>query len=247
MQLDRRFQLDWRSLDYPVDAALALRATTPTYRPRSYSWALRTWLDQGTEGACVGFAFAHDLAARPAEVKNLTRAYAVGLYHDAQRIDEWAGGAYPGANPFYEGTSVLAGAKVCTTRGFYSSYYWGLSLEEVARGVAYFGPAVLGLDWYEGMLEPDSNGFIHPSGRWVGGHAIVAVGIQVHYKRGVLNWFRRTWNDVDLDRSYLTLHNSWGPGWGKNGRARLSLSDFNKLLGANGEACFPVRTRKVTP
>jgi hypothetical protein len=58
-----------------------------------------------------------------------------------------------------------------------------------------------------------------------------------------LGWWHRTWRDVDLQKSYVTLHNSWGPNWGINGRAKLSLYDLEILLNQQGDACFPVRTK----
>jgi hypothetical protein len=30
----------------------------------------------------------------------------------------------------------------------------------------------------------------------------------------------RDWAEVDLDKSYVNLHNSWGREWGRKGRAR---------------------------
>lgn len=232
VRLDRLYELDWRSLDYPVTAQIA------EYRPRSFTWRLDERLDQGREGACVGFAFAHELAARPAVVQGVTDSAARRIYKEAQKIDPWPGEAY-------EGTSVLAGAKVCQTDGFFESYHWALTAEDVARGIAYFGPCVLGLNWYEGQFSPDPAGFIRPTGRLAGGHAIVAVAVKVAYK-SVVRWRRRTWLDVDHDRSYITLVNSWGPGWGDNGKAKLTLTDLARLLAENGDAVFPKRTDRTT-
>lgn len=244
-RLDRIYQLDWRSLNYTVGRAMIQQGTV-THRPRSYTWSVNTWLDQGQEGACVGFSFAHELAARPQEVTGLTDAYArEHIYFEAQKIDPWEGGAYAGAKPFYEGTSVLAGAQINTRNGFYESYHWALSTEEVARGLAYFGPCVLGVDWYEGMYNTDSKGYIHPYGNIVGGHAILAHAIKIVYKSW-WSWRARTWADVDWDRSYVTLWNSWSDDWGVKGTARLTLRDLEHLLLSNGDACFPRRTTKVS-
>jgi hypothetical protein len=245
VRLDRIYELDWRSLNYAVGSQLL---EVKYYRPRSYTWDIDAWLDQGTEGACVGFAFGHELCARPVEVKGVTDTYARSIYHDAQRIDPWQGGAYPGASPFYEGTSVLAGAQICQQRGFYESYYWAVTLEELVRGLSYFGPCVLGLDWYEGMFNTDTEGFLHPVGRIAGGHAILAHAVKIHYKTMISKfwWWRRSWADVDLERSYVVLHNSWSQSWGDNGKAKLSLADLNYLLQSQGDACFAKRTKKVS-
>lgn len=242
-RLDRIYELDWRSLNYTVGRKM-IQSGTPVYRPRSYTWRIEQWLDQGYDGACVGFSFAHELTARPQEVTGVTDEYAKkSIYWEAQKIDPWGGGSYPGASPAYEGTSVLAGAQINKRNGFYESYHWALTIEELATGVAYFGPCVIGVDWYDGMFTPDQNGFIHPVGNVQGGHAILVHAIKIVYKSW-WKWWARTWADVDWERSYVTLHNSWGKSWGDNGRAKLSLSHLGHLLQAQGEACFPKRTDK---
>jgi hypothetical protein len=244
-RLDRIFQLDWRSLNFTVGRAL-IRQGTSTHQPRSYTWNVDTWLDQGSEGACVGFSFGHELAAKPQVVSGLTNRYArESIYWEAQKIDQWDGGAYPGGTPFYEGTSVLAGAQINKRNGFYESYSWALSIEELARGLAYFGPCVLGIDWFEGMYDTDAKGYIHPYGNIVGGHAILAHSIKIVYKT-LWSWTARTWADVDWDRSYVVLWNSWSERWGVNGTAKISLRDLEHLLLSNGDACFPKRTSKVS-
>ncbi len=240
-RLDRLYELDWRSLNYTLDAKLGID-TEPMYRPRSYTWSVDAWLDQGPDGACVGFAFAHDLIARPYVVKGVTAKYAKEvIYIEAQRIDPWPGGSYAGADPFYEGTSILAGAKICKQNGYFESYHWALTAEEVARGIAYFGPCVLGLNWYEGMFHPDPQGYIRPHGGLAGGHAILANAVKIVYKSGT-GWWNRTWRDVDHDKSYVTIHNSWGKNWAKEGTAKLSFTDLQRLLNEQGDACFPART-----
>jgi hypothetical protein len=237
-RLDRLYEEDWNSLNFPVARLLT---TTAIRRPRSYTWALRQWFDQGQEGACVGFGLTHEAAAFPVAVTGLSNDFArTKVYWPAQEIDEWQGGSYPGAAPFYEGTSVLAGAKVMQRLGYYKSYYWALNIQELAVGVGLTGPAVIGVNWYEGMYDT-VNGYISPTGRLAGGHCICVVGVKIVWKSWI-NWFTsRTWENVDLDRSYFILHNSWGPQWGENGRAKLSLRDADRLLNEQGDAMFPVR------
>lgn len=244
-RLDRIYEEDWRSLNYAVGDEL-VKLDQPIYRPRSYTWSIDKNLDQRAEGACVGFAFAHDLAARPVPVSGVTDEYARSLYFASQRIDPWPGGAYPGASPFYEGTSVLGGAKTCKDRGFFDSYWWGITVEESARAFAYFGPGVAGVNWHTGMFKPDANGFIHPIGSIAGGHAVLIHSIQIVYKKGTgWSWWTRTWADVDYEKSYIVIHNSWGPRWGNQGRAKLTLAAFGYLLAQNGEVCFPKRSDKL--
>lgn len=232
-RLDREYELDWRSLEYPVTALPELDPAK-SYRPRSYTWSIDRWLDQGQDGACVGFSFAHDLVARP-QVHYTNYNDAFWIYKQAQTLDPW-----PGED--YSGTSVLAGAKVLQRDHFYLSYTWALNAEEVAKGIAYFGPCVLGVNWYAGMFTPDQDNFIRPTGKVAGGHAILAHAVKIVYKPNTwIRWWQRSWRDVDFDRSYVTLHNSWGKGWAVNGAAKLSLTDLDRLMVEGGEACFPVR------
>lgn len=246
-RLGRLYQQDLRSLNFLIRNRI--EPDHPRFRkPRSYTWSCLQWLDQLAEGACVGFGFSHEALARPKMVLGIDNQYARELYWEIQMEDPWPGGAYPSAEPFYEGTSVLTGAQVMTRRGFYSSYHWALNAKDVAEGIGYTGPCVLGLDWFEGMFDPDSDGFLRPTGFLAGGHCLCAIGVKIVYKRwsGLRFWRTRTWDDVDFDRSYVILHNSWGPSWGDNGRAKLSLTDLDFLMTRQGEACFPQRTSRLT-
>lgn len=245
-RLDRIYEQDLRSLNFLVREQVR---TADIRLPRSYTWSCPLWLNQGNEGACVGAGYAHDLAAKPVPVSGLTMQYArEALYFRIQREDPWEGGAYPGATPFYEGTSVLTGAKVLTDLGYYQSYSWALNAREVAMGIRYSaGPGILGLNWYPGMFDTDANGFIHPTGQVAGGHCIAAIGVRIIWNAGSAN---AGWDDVDMEKSYILLHNSWGSGWGINGRAKLSLSNLDRLLAEHGDACFPKRNtliRQVLP
>lgn len=245
-RLDRVYELDLRSLNHLIGPRLNTIAPAVQRWPRSYTHRLTLWLDQGAEGACVGFGYGQDLASTPAVVGGVNNSYARLLYHLIQREDPWPGGSYVGAEPFYEGTSVLTGAKVLTGLGYYKSYDWGLNARDVAEGIAFSGgPAIMGLDWFEGMFNTDSEGFIKPTGDVMGGHCILAVGVKIVWKTWVNIASSRNWDNVDYERSYILLHNSWGPSWGIAGRAKLSLADLDLLMGRLGEACFPKRNSKV--
>lgn len=237
-RLGRIKQQDLRSLNFLVTSR---REVIAARTPRSYTWSILDWLDQGFEGACVGFGFSHDALGRPAVVSGISNAYARFLYWLIQKRDPWAGGAYPNATPFYEGTAVLTGAQVMTELGYYSGYDWGLNARQVADGISYTGPCIFGLDWHRDMANPDPEGFIHATGVIDGGHCIVGKGVRIYYKSWVSKLFSRNWENVDMERSYVLLHNSWGKNWGREGTAKLSLADLDRLLEAGGEACFPRR------
>ena len=229
--MDRVVEHDERNADFPIRRALR---ADQLREPRSYTWRVRTPLDQGTEGACVGFAWAHELIARPSEVSGIDAAFARRqLYWSAQRRDRWDGGEYPGARPLMAGTSVLAGAKVVADLGFIEEYRWADNVHEVMAAVGFVGPAVLGCRWYAGMREPDARGFIHPTGPLRGGHAVLLMGVRV----------RRTDGAVDLERSSFLVQNSWGPQWGRDGRCRITARALASLWDDHTEICIPLRRR----
>ena len=218
-RLDRLQDFDPRNRLFPV---MAMVSRAEAARPRSYTWKCLTWLDQGTEGACVGAAWGHELACRPAAVKGVTMDWArERVYWEAQRQDEWPGGSYEGADPVYEGTSVLAGAKVVQSLGWMAEYRWAFSVPELVLAIGYAGPAVLGVSWWSDMFEPDAEGFVHPTGYVAGGHAILCRAVNVRTQ-------------------VFTLRNSWGASWGRDGDCKVTFEDMDTILRAGGEACIPV-------
>lgn len=218
-RLARLVQFDERSRKYPVRAAISAKL------PRSYTWSCGSYLDQGQEGACVGFSLAHELVARPSCVQGITNKFArEKLYWEAQKIDEYKGGEFPGAKPKAEGTSVLAGVKIVQSLGYIAEYRWCFSLKDLVMAVGYMGPAVLGLNWYDGMYDTVSCGHLHITGDLAGGHAILCKG-------------------VDAKAKTFTLHNSWGKKWGRGGDALISWDEMEELLHDDGEACIPLTRR----
>lgn len=217
LRLARITQFDEKSRSYPV------RAAVESKEPRSYTWACSKNLDQGQEGACVGFAVAHELIANPVQVKGITEKFAIEkIYWEAQKNDPWEGGSYPGATPQYEGTSVLEGVKAAQKLGYIEEYRWAFGLEDLILAVGYVGPAILGLNWYDGMFDSHNCGYIHKYGELAGGHAILCRGVNIKEK-------------------YFILHNSWGPDWGYKGCTRVSWDDMEALLHEEGEAVIPMK------
>ncbi|QIN94072.1 peptidase [Streptomyces phage Wakanda] len=231
--LNRVANFDERSRAFPAAVGLEEKPF------RSYSWRCNVWNDQGREGACVGFAWSHELAARPAEyLTDATLAHKI--YNRAKQLDSW-----PGEN--YDGTSVLAGAKAvhemvnADGKPLIDEYRWAFGIEDVIRVLGYRGPLVLGVNWHEGMWNTDSNGFISPTGSVVGGHAILARAVRIVWRNG---HGPANLNNLDTEKSYVTLRNSWGRDWGLGGDCRISVLDLHALLRNDGEACIPVVRNK---
>lgn len=219
-RLDRLIQFDEKS------RAFNLHSDVGHLPFRSFTWSINQWLDQGNEGACVGFTIGHELAGRPYKVKGVTNDYArEQIYYQAQRDDPYPGGEYPGADPVSGGTSVLAGVKAAQTLGHYGEYRWAFGLDDLRRAVGYKGPSIIGVWWREGQLDTDSNGAIHYTGEYLGGHCTLIYSVSEKLK-GFRIW------------------NSWGENWGVRGTAFMSFDEMEVALHEDGEACIPVKRYK---
>jgi hypothetical protein len=213
-RLDRLEQFDARSRQYGISEVLPEGF-------KSKTWRLKERLDQGNDGACVGFGNTHRIAALPISFGGATNDYALKIYHEAQKIDPWEG-------EDYEGTSVLAGVKVAQRLGHFSQYRWCFSVDDYLRAVAHEGPVIVGSSWFNDMFEPDERGLLHPTGSNAGGHCWIIRGLTLKpggARSGVGPVFRMT--------------NSWGSGWGTNGEAWITVEDFERHIFPNAEGCVP--------
>lgn len=222
--------LDWaprhdpRSLSYPVAAVIGERP-----RLRNKLWRVGEILDQGREGACVGFGWTAEALATPVavdlnrlavDVPRSPNPYALDLYKRAQKIDEWGG-------EDYEGTSVNAGAKISRENGIVKEYRWAFGIDDVVDALLTKGPVVLGIEWrYDMYWAP--NGVVNATGKVVGGHCLLAVGYVVK-------------SEKLGGEDGIILQNSWGKTWGINGLAQIRVSQLSDLLENNGEAAIATR------
>jgi hypothetical protein len=203
--LDRIPQFDERSRAFAIGSVAPM-----TLRGRS--WVCKPRLDQGREGACVGFGFAHELAATPVVVPNVDNAFAYGFYNEARQLTpQWS-----------DGTSMLAGAKTAKSRGYIDGYYWGFGIDEVLAGIANGGPVLFGTWWTSGMDEPDENGEVDPTGEDLGGHCFMGRGLLLKPK-----WCKEP---------VVRFRNSWSETWGINGDFFMRASRLEALLKRQGEA-----------
>lgn len=208
-RLGRLPEFDPKSRNYPIRSLVGEKPL------RSYTWSVGVFLDQDDTPACTGFAGAAELAARPQVVPGVADDWGQRFYQRARQLDQW-----PGED--YDGSSVLGVVKALQEDGWYSGYRWAFGERDLALAVGYAGPAIIGINWYEGMFWPDNQGFLRPTGAIAGGHAILV-------------------NKINLPGDYYQVHNSWGRGWGVNGTAKISRQDMTRLLAEDGEAAFPIR------
>lgn len=195
---------DPRNRDFGIAPAL------PGFTPRSgyHTWPVAPAMNQGEDGACVGYAVA-TAAGRPEQAER--------VYGIAKTLDQFPGEAY-------SGTSVTAGAKAAKALELITEYRWAFGVDQAVDALVNVGPVVLGLYWTEGMRDLTNGELMTHSGRPIGGHCTLAVGYIP--KLPLLD-----------GAPAIVIQNSWGPGWGLNGRALLSVSDLTTLLQRQGEAC----------
>lgn len=214
--MGRLRQWDDRNRNHPM-----LAAGQGVIRRRM--WNASVVLDQGDTPQCVGYAGWGWLAGGP--VVQLPTFSPTDLYRWAQDNDEW-----PGNN--YEGSSTLGLMKALKQKGYVKDYVWAFDANTVVDWVLAHGPVVVGTNWYRDMFTPDHEGFLEPSGTLEGGH----------------EW-RITGADLDKICSYdntrgaVRMVNSWGRGWGEQGRAWVSISALDKLIHEEGEAVTAVEIK----
>lgn len=209
---------DARDKQYPMRKLVSRVAQLPASRMWTSKKAFV--LDQGQTSACVGFSWAGFLEAAP-WMHRVTNEEALTLYRVAQDNDEWEGVGY-------DGSSVRGGAKGLTKMGLITGeYVWAQKEADAWDFVRGRGPAVAGTPWLTGMFDPDAKGYLKLSGGEEGGHAWLILG-------------------ANAKRQAYRMQNSWGDGWGQQGRAWVRREDFKTLLEElGGECCSAIEVRKA--
>jgi hypothetical protein len=188
--------------------------------PEEKVWQIGPILDQGEEGACVGYAWRAWMNARPIANRPERHIQARDIYHQAQLIDE-----FPGQEPTLSGTTVRAAAKIMVRDGHLAEYMWSGSADEILTWVRTKGPLVFSTYWFDSMTEPDENGYIEPAGRIVGGHAMCMYGVGA--------------NDDAL------IQQSWGEDHGLEGCIKMRREALSYLVSQGYvSACAAAQVRK---
>ena len=163
-------------------------------------------------------------------------AYALAAYRqiitgsagDPDATHRAAHAADPWAGVPHEGTTIHAGLKVMQAEGVITGYVWSRDAGEVVDWLLLHGPVVVGSVWTQAMMDAPAGddplviGDLTDPENVMGNHCYLLIGYS--------------------DRlGAVRLLNSWGRGWGENGRAWVKVDDLQRLLDeATGQACMPI-------
>lgn len=185
--------------------------------------------DQGDLGSCTGNAALGALgtgrlyeAAKGYNVP-FTEETAVGVYSAATKIDPYEGTYLPTDT----GSDGLSVAKVLHKNGWISGHRHALSLDAALTGLQ-DDAVITGTVWPEGFDEPDADGLVKYEGQERGGHEYVV-------------------DEMDVENRLVWFTNSWGLGYGKNGRACMTWETWGKLLANHGDVTVLVPLTQPAP
>ena len=170
-----------------------------------------TPLDQEGTAHCVGFSMAHFGINLPTFTQ-YTKQDAHAFYYKCKTVD-----GYPTAE---DGTTIRSAAKVLQDVGAINHYAFAKDIESIRWWLLNKGPLIVGTIWSEGMMKPDACGRLDIAGYILGGHAYL------------INEWRKD--------NHIGIKNSWGPGWGIDGKAYITVEDFKALFYYGGEALAAV-------
>ena len=202
-------------------------------------------LDQGNEGSCVG----HGCAALKNYWENVQEDFPKGglsrrcIYNGARerenRLDDEGAYVYDALDflrefgtctenewPYHAGidSDVASTQKISSDKAEpwkIKSYVSIASISEMQQALASGNAPVIGIDWFENWMFPDSKGRLPPNnGRLAGGHCVFLLG----YLKIDGVW-------------YFILQNSWGPTWNPvlKGFFYMRFSDMQKCIDDHGE------------
>jgi hypothetical protein len=233
---DHRARFDQRSLNFR--AAPGVTALPATGR----IWSHGPVLDQGQEGACVGYGSSGAVAAAPLSRVGVTNSYARNWYRAAQRLDEWPGEAY-------EGTSVLAGCLEGRRRKMWTGFRWAKRPAELAAGIVAdsLGPAIIGVQWSAELYDVPASGLLDAGVRLDPdlGHCVLLFGYVPAWSdctpalRDQLDGLGLAAAAQKAKAPAFPLLNSWSAAWGDGGRALAPVGLVQRWFDRRGEFGLP--------
>lgn len=222
--LGRHVNLDSRSKAYAVQPT-----DTPIVSVR-HAQSIPV-LDQGQVGSCTGNASTscayHEPFYAPGAVAwryTPDETGAQAWYHDNTANDD-----YPGTwEPDDTGSDGLTSSKMAVAAGVASGYQPALDLDSSLQTLM-DRPGITGIPWYPSMFDAPSNGLltVDMSQPVAGGHELCVDEVKAADAPG-----------NGTGEILVSGPNSWGDGWGFQGRWVMKSSDWWALRQQQGDVYF---------
>jgi hypothetical protein len=153
----------------------------------------------------------------------LAESWAIDLYAEATRRDEWHDQTWPAVDC---GSSGLGVAKTLKARGLIDSYRHATTAEELCT-LLQTGPVLMGMPWHEDFFDPTGRtALLDDLPNWqnspvAGGHEVCITALEhLTYTAD---------GGLDYAHTILRVVNSWSSAWGDHGFFRLSLATYREL------------------
>lgn len=201
-------------------------------------------LDQGQTGSCTGNAsdscayhepfltdWSHIWPYTPDE------AGARLWYHDNTENDDYPGTWNLDGSGEDTGSDGLTSSKMAVRAGIATGYQAALDLDSSLQQLMKV-PGITGIPWYQSMFDAPSSGLltVDVKSGLAGGHELVVDEVVTADAPGNATGELLVGGD-----------NSWGAGWGDQGRWYLRASDWWALRKANGDVYFWVPNGQPAP
>ena len=174
-------------------------------------------LNQENSPHCVGFSMA-DFGINSPTNTMYTNQDGHDFYYLCKLVD---------GEPMQEnGSYVRSAGKVLKDEGKINAYAFAFTMDAIKWWLLNRGPLIAGTVWTENMFTPNEKNIIRPTGAIIGGHAYLL-------------------NEITED-GYIGIQNSWGKDWGDNGKAYISIKDFEILFDYDGEVMTAVELSTTT-
>jgi len=219
MIIGEKMKRNFGRIPSPFDARdYNLRDYMPVYAlaepPREQTWEFPAEpLDQMETQHCVGFSMAGFGINLPIYTP-YTNEDGHEFYYMCKILE---------GEPTAElGCFIRSAAIVLKNLGLIDAYAFAPDVPSLLWWIVNRSPLMVGTVWTDEMNTPNSSNIISIGGRQLGGHAYLI-------------------NEVKGD--YIRIQNSWGAEWGDNGKAYISITNFEKLFAAGGEAITTVELK----
>lgn len=160
-----------------------------------------------------------------ADIINDPDGMATDWYRETTRNDEFDGEW----EPTDTGSSGTSASKTAVRRGYAKGFNHAFRFDDTLAMLAKRAIGI-GAWWYNSFDQPDHTGLVQltSTSRRRGGHEFVL-------------------DELDVEHEQVWAQNSWGNGFGIEGRFRFSFDDLERLLNEDGDSVQLIPLDELTP